>query len=208
MIKNVVFDIGSVLVDFRWRALMQDLGLGAEAQEYFNEHVFSSCIWHELDHGTIEEADAIRQLREETAQYPGAFDQVWEHRDRLVDPYPYAVPWILSLKKKGLHVYLLSNYPRDIFTLHAENGSFPFLPYVDGKVVSGFVRLIKPDRDIYELLLERYGLTAEECVFIDDRSENIDGARAVGMQGIVFHTYEQASAELSEILNKINEKSD
>jgi len=204
MIKNVVFDIGSVLVDFRWRALMQDLGLGADVQDYFNEHVFSSAVWHELDHGTIEEADAVRQLREDTAQYGDAFDRVWEHRDRLVSPYSYAVPWILFLKEKGLHIYLLSNYPRDIFSLHAANGSFPFLPHVDGKVVSGFVRMMKPDRDIYELLLTQYNLVAEECVFIDDRRENIDGARSVGMQGIVFRNYEQASAELGGVLNSFD----
>ena len=69
-------------------------------------------------------------------------------------PYDYAVSWIDSLKEQGYHVYLLSNYPRDIFTLHANVGSFPFLDHVDGKIVSGFVQMIKPDADIYEKLIE------------------------------------------------------
>lgn len=201
MIKNVIFDIGNVLVDFRWRALMDDLHLSKEAQERFEKSVFGSCWWHDLDHGTIDEADAVLHLRESNAEFEEAFDMVWNHRDKLVSPYSYSVPWIHSLKERGFCVYLLSNYPKDIFNLHTENGSFPFLPYVDGKVVSGFVRMIKPDRDIYECLLDKYQLDAQECVFLDDREENIEGAKKTGMQGIVFHNYEQASAELNCLLS-------
>ena len=200
MIKNIVFDIGSVLVDFRWRALMQDLHISQQVTDRFDKSVFGSCWWHDLDHGTIDEAEAVKRLREDNIEFCDEFDQVWENRDKLVDPFDYSVPWISSLKDRGYHVYLLSNYPKDIFTLHAKNGSFPFLDHVDGKVVSGFVQMIKPDADIYEYLMDTYSLKAEECIFIDDREENIQGAINVGMHGIVFHNYEQASAELNRQL--------
>ena len=144
MIKNVVFDIGNVLVDFRWRELMKNLNLSKEAQDRFETSVFGSCWWHDLDHGTIDEKDAVIRLREDNIEFKEAFDLVWENRDKLVKPYDYAVSWIDSLKEQGYHVYLLSNYPRDIFTLHANVGSFPFLDHVDGKIVSGFVQMIKP----------------------------------------------------------------
>ena len=107
---------------------------------------------------------------------------------------------VRAAKERGYHVYLLSNYPRDIFTLHAGNGSFPFLDYVDGKVVSGFVQMIKPDTDIYKCLMDKYTLKPEECIFIDDREENIQGAINVGMQGIVFQNFIQASSELDRKL--------
>ena len=200
MIKNVVFDIGNVLVDFRWRELMKNLNLSKEAQDRFETSVFGSCWWHDLDHGTIDETEAVKKLREDNAEFTDAFDKVWENRDKLVKPYDYSVPWIRSLKERGYHVYLLSNYPRDIFTLHAGNGSFPFLDYVDGKVVSGFVQMIKPYADIYKCLMDKYTLKSEECIFIDDREENIQGAINVGMQGIVFQNFIQASSELDRKL--------
>ncbi len=126
---------------------------------------------------------------------------MWDNRGKLVEPYAYAVAWIEQLKASGLKVYLLSNYPRDVFTLHMECGCFPFLDRVDGRVVSGFVKMVKPNADIYEYLLSEYGLAAGECVFVDDREENVETARALGMKGIVFQGYEQACSELDGLVS-------
>ncbi|MBO5031148.1 MAG: HAD family phosphatase [Lachnospiraceae bacterium] len=198
MIKNVIFDIGNVLVDFKWRELMEELGLPKALQPEFEKTVFGSHWWGELDHGVLEESQVLEKLREDNKEHLDEFNLIWEHRDKLVKPYPYAVSWIESLKNCGLKVYLLSNYPRDLFILHTECGCFPFLDKVDGKVVSGFVQMVKPNADIYERLMKEYGLEASECVFIDDRAENIEAARALGMKGIVFESYEQANAVLRE----------
>lgn len=199
MIKNVIFDIGNVLVDFRWRVLMEELKLSQETQAAFEKTVFGSRWWGELDHGIYEEAEILEHFREDNKAYLDAFNLVWENRDKLVEPYAYAVQWIENLKSSGRNVYLLSNYPKDVFALHAECGRFPFLDKVDGKVVSGFVRMVKPDADIYEYLLSEYGLNADECVFIDDREENVETAKALGMGGIVFQGYEQACSELGRL---------
>ena len=203
VIKNVIFDIGNVLVDFRWRELMNELKLTKEDKDRFEVYVFGSKWWHELDHGTMDEEEVVKHLREDNAEYREAFDLVWENRDKLVRPYEYAVPWIKSLKEKGYRVYLLSNYPEKLFTMHAKNGSFPFLELVDGKVVSAFVKKIKPDADIYECLMNQYGLNAKECVFIDDREENVQGAKNVGMYGICLRSYEQANTELEGLLKSL-----
>lgn len=200
MIKNVIFDIGNVLVDFRWRVLMEDLKLPRETQAIFENTVFGSRWWGELDHGIYEESEILKNFREDNKEHLDEFNLVWDHRDKLVEPYAYAVQWIKQLKASGLKVYLLSNYPKDIFTLHTECGCFPFLDQVDGKVVSGFVRMIKPNADIYEYLLKEYGLEAAESVFIDDREENIETARGLGMKGIVFQSYEQACGELDRLI--------
>lgn len=200
MIKNVIFDIGNVLVDFRWRALMKDLKLPAKTQTIFENTVFGSHWWEELDHGIYEESEILKNFREDNREHLDEFNLVWDNRDKLVEPYTYAVPWIDQLKALGLNVFLLSNYPKDIFTLHADCGSFPFLDKVDGKVISGFVRMIKPNADIYEYLLNEYGLEAAECVFIDDREDNIKTARKLGMKGIVFQNYEQACDELGGLI--------
>lgn len=200
MIKNVVFDIGNVLVHFRWRELMEDLGLPKELQEVFDKTVFGSHWWGELDRGLREEAEIVERLREDNAKYCKEFDLIWENRDKLVIPYDYSVSWIEQLKQHGYGVYLLSNYPKEIFTLHAECGCFPFLDKVNGKMVSGFVQMVKPNMDIYEYLLREYDLATSECVFIDDREENIEVARTIGMKGIVFKSYVQATAELEGLL--------
>ncbi len=201
MIKNVIFDIGNVLVDFRWRMLMEELGLPAETQAIFAKTVFGSRWWGELDHGIYEEAEILAHFREDNKEHLDEFDLVWDNRGKLVEPYAYAVAWIEQLKASGLKVYLLSNYPRDVFTLHMECGCFPFLDRVDGRVVSGFVKMVKPNADIYEYLLSEYGLAAGECVFVDDREENVETARALGMKGIVFQGYEQACSELDGLVS-------
>lgn len=200
MIKNVIFDVGYVLVDFCWRELMEDLGIAKDLQEVFEKTVFGSHWWGELDRGAIEEEKVLKMLREDNKEHLEEFDLIWSNRDKLVKPYDYAVGMIEALKAKGLKVYLLSNYPKELFTMHMECGRFPFIDKVDGKVVSGFVQLVKPDREIYEYLLKKYDLKAEECVFIDDRQENVEAAKEIGINGIWFWNYEQMIGELEKII--------
>lgn len=179
---------------------MKDLRLPKETQAVFEKTVFGSRWWAELDHGIYEEAEILEKFRADNREHLEEFNLVWDNRDKLVEPYAYSAEWIAGLKSRGLNVYLLSNYPRDVFTLHAECGCFPFLDKVDGKVVSGFVRMVKPNADIYEYLLKEYNLKESECVFIDDREENVDAAEDLGINGIVFHNYGQACAELDKLI--------
>jgi putative hydrolase of the HAD superfamily len=200
MIKNVIFDVGGVLVDFRWRALMDDLGLPHERQDEFEKNVFGSKWWGELDRGKLDEEYVLSKIRENNKEHIKEFELVWANKEELVKTYDYVNPWLDSLKERGLKIYLLSNYPKSIFALHEEKGKFTFIDKIDGKVVSGFIGMVKPDAEIYEHLMDKYGLKAEECVFIDDRDENIDSAKALGMMGIVFKNYNQASTELEDYL--------
>jgi putative hydrolase of the HAD superfamily len=200
MIKNVIFDVGGVLVDFRWRALMADLGMSIERQDEFEKKVFGSKWWAELDRGALAEEYVVGKLRESISDHIDAFELIWANQEYLVESFDYSPIWMDELKAKGLKIYLLSNYPKSIFSLHEEKGKFNFIDRIDGKVVSGFVGMAKPDEDIYRCLVDKYGLKAEECVFIDDREENIQTAKALGMKGIVFKDYEQARAELEREL--------
>ena len=199
MVKNIIFDIGNVLVSFCWRELMRELGISEEVQDIFGGTVFGSHWWNELDHGLRDESEIILLLREDNREHYAEFDLVWENRDRLVKPYSYAKPWVDELRSKGYKVYLLSNYPRDLFKMHEEHGCFPFADSVDGRVVSGFVKMVKPNEDIYEYLMDKFSLKADECVFIDDREDNVKAAVRLGMKGIVFQSYEQAREALAAI---------
>ena len=98
MIRNVIFDIGNVLVDFRWRVLMEDLRIAKETQAVFEKTVFGSRWWGELDHGIYEEDEILAHFREDNREHLDEFNLVWDNRDKLVEPYAYALEWIEQLK--------------------------------------------------------------------------------------------------------------
>lgn len=200
MIKNIIFDVGNVLVDFCWRELMEDLGFPKDLQGIFEKTVFGSHWWEELDRGIVDEDKVVNMLRKDNSAHFDEFDLIWANRDKLVKPYDYTAGMIDTLKARGFQVYLLSNYPKTLFELHTKSGCFPFIDKIDGKVVSGFVKLVKPEKEIYEYLLNAYDLKAEECVFLDDRKDNIEAAKTIGMNGILFEGYEQAWAELERLI--------
>ena len=110
---------------------------------------------------------------------------------------PHAVDWILDMKAQGYHVYILSNYGEYNFEKTKEK--MKFLPLMDGAVFSYQCKMIKPNEDIYLHILDEYWLEPEETIFIDDRIENVETARKLGIHGVVFENYEQASAELKKI---------
>ncbi|MCR5118341.1 MAG: HAD family phosphatase [Lachnospiraceae bacterium] len=204
MIANIVFDIGMVLADFCWYSYMTDkLGFSEERARLFGEKIVLTEFWHQLDLGVKPEAEVFAEMKEQVPEFAEEAEAFFSNLEFIVRNYDYSRDWIVSLKERGYKVYLLSNYPRGTFTLHHEK-VFDFVDVADGRVISGFEKLTKPDRRIYELLCNRYGLKPEECVFLDDQQVNIDAARAYGMKGVVFRSYEQAKEELEEILKDGN----
>ena len=105
-----------------------------------------------------------------------------------------------ALKEKGYKIYLLSNYSEELFHVHTKGAKF--LDVLDGEVVSYQVHALKPDREIYEILLEKYSLKAEECLFFDDRMDNVEGAKKVGIQAIQVTSREMLNETLDEMLTK------
>lgn len=195
MIKNVIFDIGDVLVHFRWKQVMIDLGFSETEIALLYKALFESRWWNEWDRGVIPEEEIMRHMKEEGKGLETQMGRFFEHKGELVIQYPYVEAWMQSLKQQGMKLYLLSNYPMSLFELHAKN-TFTFLPYVDGKVVSGYVKHVKPEPEIYTILLNTYGLKPEECVFLDDRADNVEAARKMGIHGILFEGFEAANQAL------------
>lgn len=202
MIKNVVFDIGDVLVKFMPEASVKYIGVNkAEADKVLAATV-GSRWWAELDRGVMEEEDVISKMIEESPKYKDAIRKFFdEGKEMLVEAFDYSEKWIESIKSRGYKVYLLSNYPRSYFLLHSEK-KMPFVKNVDGKIVSAFVKTVKPEPEIYKILIDTYSLNPKECVFIDDRAENVEGAVKAGMFGIVFENYEDAAQKLERLLNE------
>jgi putative hydrolase of the HAD superfamily len=195
-IRNVIFDMGMVLINFRWYDYMEDLGFDKPVIEELGEKMVMSEFWKELDRGTRQEDDAPAYFKGMMPQYEREIDLFWENIADIVCEFDYAAPLVRKLHEAGYKVYLLSNYPEKLAELHWP--SFSFINEVDGKVISAVEKMAKPEPDIYRMLLERYELCPEECIFLDDRPDNIDTARRLGMQGIVFQSYESAVRELKK----------
>lgn len=200
MIKNIIFDIGQVLAEFRWRSYLKELGIEGERFSRVAKATVEGPYWNEMDRGVMTFSEIVEACVKLDLEMEEQIRLFFSKKTGLVLEYPYAKPWVLSLKQAGFFIYLLSNYGEVYFQCVKEN--FGFYPCVDGGVISYEVKKIKPEEEIYQLLLERYALIAEECVFLDDREENIEAAKKLGFQVIHFQNYENAKRELNAILKR------
>ena len=199
MIKNIIFDIGNVLADFRYNAYMDELGFSEEVADAFRKRVIENPLWDALDLGKEFEEEIIRRMYAAVPEYEKECDAFFQNILGIVETYPYTMEWIQSLKAAGYRIYILSNYPESMFKLH-DREKFEFTKIADGVVVSAFEKMSKPDPEIYKLLLNRYGLKAEECLFIDDRKVNVDAAVNLGIKAFVFEGYENALLKMKKYL--------
>ena len=185
MIRNIVFDMGQVLIRFDRQELIGRLDLdAADGRTVLNE-VLLSPEWSRMDWGEIGDAEAAERI---CARVP---ERLWEPVRRTVlrwdeplVPVEGMEELIRELKAAGYGIYLLSNAS----LRHPEY--WPRVPgadLFDGAVVSALEGAVKPERAIYEALLRRYDLRAEECFFVDDVTLNVVGAMRCGMRGTVFH---------------------
>ncbi len=184
--KNVVFDIGCVLLTFEPETYLP-LTVPAELAQRLDWHLlYDSPKWVALDAGTVTEEEVAR----DTARRYGD-ESVWplilpaiQRFPEFMRPMP-AVELIPQLHAQGKKVFALSNYGLEPFARTEKRFSAIF-SQMDGMVISSREKISKPEPAIYQLLCCRYGLKPEECVFIDDRPVNAEAARRVGMQAIVY----------------------
>lgn len=197
MIKNIVFDIGNVLTDYRWKEFLQDKGFDEAMIARIAKAAFLNPVWKEVDRGVWSDEELMQGF---LANDPGIEKELYltlEDVSGMVVLRDYAIPWIKELKEKGYGVYYLSNFSDKARRDCAD--ALTFIPFTDGGILSYQDRVIKPDAAIYELFLERFSLKAEECVFLDDTLANVEGAEAVGIHGIHFISREQACEELKKL---------
>lgn len=201
MIKNVVFDVGKVLVYYEPDWLMDKLGYDEETKKRMKAAMFHSPTWDEGDRGLMNKEELLEAFIANDPELADKMRYCYEHVDEVIDLMPNVIEWMEDLKARGYGLYVISNYGENTFEKTVDK--MAFIPYMDGTIFSYQHKMKKPDRCIYEKCLRDFKLEASECVFIDDRQENIDAALDVGFgAGIVFKNYEQASAELNELLAK------
>ena len=194
--KTIVFDLGAVLIDWNPRYFHRKIFTDEAEMEYFLTEICNSAWNLQMDAGKT-----FAQAGEEwAARYPRyakqikAFDAGWQ--EMLGGVIEDSVQILRELKQKGYRVYALTNWSAEKFPI--ARARFDFLKEFDGIVVSGDEKCVKPQPQIFQILLSRYHLQASNCIFIDDNAANIKGAQALGFDTILFASPEKLRTELRQ----------
>ena len=185
MIKNLIFDMGNVLINYSPDHFMDREGLTDIAdRDILMKEMFLSEEWILADAGKINAQDIYDRC---SKRIPERLHKVAEklvlHWFEPLEPIPGMKEFIEENKQQGRGIYLLSNAPD---TAHLYVDKVPARECFDGIVISSDVRMEKPYPDIFNYVLDKYALKADECLFVDDLKVNVDGAENVGMHGYVF----------------------
>ena len=183
MYKNIIFDLGGVMVDFDPKTYLVDRFCNAEVEEQVSQLTFESEEWKLLDAGLITRSEANLRMLARAKEYGRAFEVqgVLDDWMSMLRPRRRMQTLVAQLKQRGYCAYYLSNIPEDVLALLMERD---FQGLFDGGVASCEVHINKPDPRIYQALLDKYGLKASESVFIDDRQDNVQAAFELGFVGI------------------------
>ncbi|MHA1489988.1 MAG: HAD family hydrolase [Promethearchaeota archaeon] len=201
MIKNIIFDLGNVLLSFKPDEFLLRYIDDLKRINSFVSKVTRNQIWWQLDRGTIS-IEKVKALL--FNQYPEERDLLilfFDHWMEMLTPITKNIKILRELKENGYNIYVLSNFIKEAFEfIEIQNDFFSLL---DGRIISSEERVIKPEKKIYEVLLERYNLIPEECVFMDDIQGFLKPAKELGMFTIWVRPNTNLRAELKKLLVKI-----
>lgn len=196
MYKNVIFDIGNVLLSFNPKEYLKEK-IQEEKLENLYKEIFQSEEWVMLDRGTIKEEEAINNIIKRNMDYSNDIKLAFKDWYDILKPIDKTIEILQELKNNGYNIFYLSNF-HDLAFNHVKMKN-EFFNLFDGGVVSFEEKLIKPEEDIYKLILSRYKLIAKESIFIDDTKINLEGAEKVGINTLLFSTPEKLRNDLREL---------
>ncbi len=200
MIKNIVFDIGKVLVRFDWEDYLASFQFPEEETKAIAKAMFLNPNWNLVDEGRLSYQEIEQIFMDSCPQYAKDIHLIFAHFGDCITRFPYTRHWLSSLKQQGYQLYYLSNYGS--FTCEYTRNDLDFRDLMDGGIMSYEVKCLKPDPVIYQSLFKKYSLIPEECVFIDDNAANIEAAKKLGMYTILFKEYFEAQKELKVLCDK------
>lgn len=195
-IDTVIFDLGNVLIEWDLKNLYRKLIPDPDALDEFIATVVTMADNERLDSGVpIEEvAEAIALRHPDKHDLVMAYAHRW--KETLGPVLSGTVEILDELSATGITLLALSNWGKDTFA--SIEADYPFFSHFDGMVISGREGVIKPDRAIFDLLCERYGVTPEGAVFIDDSVANIESATALGFDALLFESPRLLRAQLGD----------
>lgn len=203
MIKNLVFDFGKVLVDYDFERFfikyIPDMGRCLRFVPVLHNVALQQLLDREEEPFDVIMERVINDNKEFEPEIRVFCER---YQEIITGEMPGMRELLTQLKSEGFKLYGLTNWCSKVYTTIDQ---YPIFKLLDGYVISSEEHLIKPEPAIYQCLFDRFQLKPEETLFADDRAENIEGGRALGMQGIVFRNAQQYEAELREILSRSNE---
>jgi putative hydrolase of the HAD superfamily len=198
MIKNVVFDLGGVLINYAPVSYLRERGCDAARAALIIREIFGADIWGELDRGAYTWGEALEIFAKRTGL---SLDEITDLLDgRFLESLaikPETEAFLDELLRQGYRVYILSNFSKEGFEY--VSAKFDFFRRVHGMVISYRVKKIKPEPEIYEILLDKYGLVPGETVFIDDTPKNLDAAELMGFNTILFTDINEVKEKFLEL---------
>jgi len=198
MVKNIIFDLGNVLISFKPSEYFDKNKYPKTIKATILSDIFDSKEWLLLDNGEITTSEAIDTIASKSSLNKEEIAHIFNLRTDLMFPLDPNVRLLPELKKRGLMLYYLSNFPMDIF--EEISTGYYFFKHFDGGLISAEAKFSKPDSRIYKILLKRYSLIPTECLFIDDIEMNVRAAEALGMNGLVTHGSLEISKEIEKAL--------
>lgn len=195
---NIVFDLGGVVFHWQPDAIIESMFGDTATQVLVRKEVFAHPDWVELDRGTIALEQAVDRAATRTALPHPVIKRLLDAVPRFLTPIEATIDLIRNLSNSGERLYVLSNM--HLASIAYLERNHEIWDMFEGIVISSRVRMVKPQRRIYEYLLKQYRLAPAETVFIDDMPENLEAASAVGIRTIRFVDAGQCERALAELL--------
>jgi FMN phosphatase YigB (HAD superfamily) len=196
MIRNIIFDLGNVLLSFLPSVYFEKKNYPENIRNTIINDIFRSREWKLLDNGEITVKEAIESISLKSTLKREEIVLIFNLRTDIMFPLTNNVKLLPELKKRGFTLYYLSNFPLDIFE-EVKTGYY-FFRYFNGGIISAEVKLSKPDVRIFNHLLNEYSLNPAECLYIDDMEENVLAAESLKIRGITTF----GSEDISDLVEK------
>jgi putative hydrolase of the HAD superfamily len=200
LIKNIIFDLGNVMLDFDPEKYLEDLGYHGKVKDQLKSEIFKTEEWLMLDRGTISQKEAVEIWQQRNPDLKLEIAEVMAEWEKILTLKKDSLEILRSLAEKNYNLYILSNFHKKAFAY--VSNKYDFFDYFDGKVISADIGMVKPDPEIYEHLLNKFNLEAGSTLFIDDSKKNIAAAIKKGIRVIHFKDAESLKDELKLYLKE------
>ena len=199
MIKNLIFDFGKVLVDYDFEAFFRRYITDEERCRAFTPILHNEEVQRMFDREEHSFDEIIEEMVGKHREFEQEIRYFATHYPEIVTNEVEGMRDLLTrLNGEGYGLYGLTNWCSKVYLTMAQ---FEIFDLLDGYIISSEEKVIKPEAEIYQRLFNKFNLKPEECLFADDRAENIEGGRRVGMEGIVFTDARQYERELEGVLS-------
>lgn len=202
--KNLVFDMGNVLIEWNSEKILQAITDDRKLQNLLRKEFFETGLWVQTDEGVKTREEMIEIVTARIGEeYRNEITQLSRYWYKYVDVYTKVEDRIIELSKNGYNIYILSNTAYTFYDLVKE-GYLPAASIAKGIVLSCEEKVLKPNEKIYNILLERYNLDPHDTMFFDDLSENIWGAARCGINGFVVENERELLTYLDKLREEMN----